>query len=763
MPRLVIVLTLFLAAHSVHAQDYAKAALPFLQKHCVACHGPEKKKADLTVHQYTDEQSLIKDRKRWQSILQMVQSGEMPPESRKRPSVEEVEAFVKAVNGVFERHDRTAKLDPGRVTMRRLNRAEYNNTIRDLVGVDFNAGEDFPSDDVGHGFDNIGDVLTISPVHMERYLAAAENIMSKAIMAGEAPKPPVRTMAGKYLEPGIRPTPNFQFRPLTSGFVATPFAFTQGGEFELRFRAYAEPKGKDPVKVALFANDKELKVFDIPANGKKAQTYGAWVAMPAGICRTFVKLLDESKGSLHIEWIQSVGPKDTRPDSHRKLLECDPALDKAGKTKLVLERFATRAYRRPVTGDELERLIKLAGVAESRGASWEGAVAFAMQGVLVSPKFLFRVELDQRPAADDARPLDDYQLASRLSYFLWNTMPDAELFELAKKKELHKNIEAQTLRLLKDPRSSAFVDSFFTQWLQLRILKNSAPDPALFPEFDEKLRADMMKETRLFFEAIVKDDRSILDIVDADFSFMNERLAKHYGIVDTLGTPRNKPPLAKGQPAPKVGQPIKGEPFVKVTFQNAERGGILLQASVLTVTSNPTRTSPVKRGRWVLEQILGTPPPPPPPNVPELDNKKEATGTLRQRMEQHRANVACANCHARMDPLGFAFENYNAVGKFRTTDGEHPIDPSGVLPGGQTFQGPKELKAILKGKKELFSRCLAEKMVTYALGRGVEYYDKPALDKIVAALQANDFKFSTLVIEIAKSDPFRLRRGKDKE
>jgi hypothetical protein len=337
-------------------------------------------------------------------------------------------------------------------------------------------------------------------------------------------------------------------------------------------------------------------------------------------------------------------------------------------------------------------------------------------------------------------------------------MPDSQLFDLAAQKKLHAKLPEQVKRMLKDPKASALVDNFAMQWLQLRPLKTFSPDPKLFPDFDERLRNDMIEETKRFMQAIIEEDRSILDLIDGKFTFLNERLARHYGIRDTNGNPYFDKAVTK------QGTTIRGnKDFVRVNLDVTKRGGILTQASVLAVNSNPTRTSPVKRGRWVLEQILGTPPPPPPPNVPELDSNKQTKGTLRQRMEQHRENPSCAGCHARMDPIGFGFENFNAIGKFRTTDGEAPIDPSGVLPGGQKFNGPVELQQILRGKSELFSRCLAEKMTTYAIGRGLEYYDKPAIDRLVSALPKSDYRFSSLVIGIVQSDPFRLRRGKDQE
>lgn len=755
------------AADQKPAPEFAKEAVAFLEKHCVHCHGEKVKRADLTLHTYRDELSVLKGRKVWQNVLHMVSSGEMPPASKPRPTAAEIEAFTRAVNAVFEKADKNAKPDPGRVTVRRLNRTEYNNTVRDLVGIDFNPAEDFPSDDVGHGFDNIGDVLTLSPVLMERYLAAAETIVQRAILANPPEKPPHRHMSARYLEPAGPNVPQTRFRPVTGqgpqGMLHTPFQLTMDGEYLLRARAYATSAGDEPVRIALTVDGKELQTFEVKAaDEKQAKVFEAKVALEPGRRRSAVVLLNPSEGApqrtLHVEYLALIGPLDPRPASQRKLLACDESKPKREQTREILSRFASRAYRRPATSAEVDRLVRIVADAESRGQKYEAGIQLALQAVLASPKFLFRLELDDRPESDDPRPLNEYQLASRLSYFLWSSLPDDELFALAGKQQLTANLDAQVGRMLQDPKAKALVENFALQWLQLRRLAQFSPDPRLFPTFNERLRSAMLKETELFFEAIVKEDRPILDLLDADFTFLNETLARHYGIADTNGNRVGPKPTA-----PR-GQPIRGEQFVRVSLPaGSERGGLLTQASVLTVTSNPTRTSPVKRGRWVLEQLLGTPPPPPPPDVPELaDNEKAVlTGSLRQRMEQHRANPSCANCHARMDPLGFAFENYNAIGAFRAKDGDFAIDPSGTLPDGKSFKGPAELKAILKEKKDLFARCLAEKMLTYALGRGLEYYDKPTLDRLQTALTRQDHKFSVLVSEIAKSDPFRLRRGKE--
>jgi hypothetical protein len=408
--------------------------------------------------------------------------------------------------------------------------------------------------------------------------------------------------------------------------------------------------------------------------------------------------------------------------------------------------------------DEVERLLALAERARREEASFERGIQVALQAVLVSPHFLFRGDLlsivgqasrlpAKRPVRDGVKaggtpaslslPINDYALASRLSYFLWSSMPDETLWQEAKRGTLRKNLEAQVRRMLKDPKAHALVENFADQWLQIRSLSQITPDKTTYPSFDEELRAAMQQETELFFETIMREDRSVLELLDANYTFMNERLARHYGVPG-----------------------VKGEALQRVSLKGSQRGGILTHASVLTITSNPTRTSPVKRGKWVLDNILGTPPPPPPPDVPELKEGKVLSGSLRQRMEEHRANSLCASCHARMDPIGFGLENYDGIGAWRDKDGTFAIDPAGQLVTGESFHGPKDLKAILlKRKKDDFVRCLSEKMLTYGLGRGLEYYDRCATEQIAKGLAKNRYRFSSLVLEIARSAPFQLRRA----
>jgi hypothetical protein len=388
----------------------------------------------------------------------------------------------------------------------------------------------------------------------------------------------------------------------------------------------------------------------------------------------------------------------------------------------------------------MEGLMKIFEMVQKDGGSFEASVKLALEAVLVSPHFLYRWEEQSQPDnPESVHSIDEYALATRLSYFLWSSMPDDELFRLAASGGLRKNLEPQVIRMLKDPKAHALVENFADQWLQIRALSSSAPDAKMFPGFDEDLRGAMESETEMFFEYIMKQDRSVLEFLDSDYTFLNEQLAKLYGI-DGVG----------------------GQQFRRVSLTGKERGGLLTQASILTLTSTSTRTAPVKRGKWVLDNILGTPPPPPLPEVPPLKEDSEAmlTGSLRQRMEQHRMDPNCANCHAKMDPIGFGFEHYDGIGAWRAKEGEYAIDATAQLVTGEKFDGAAEFKKLLLStKRDQFTHCLSEKMLTYALGRGLERYDKCALDKISANLAKERYKFSALVLEVARSAPFQMRRG----
>ena len=749
---------------------FAGQVAPYLKKHCTSCHGGAKPKADLNLESFGDEAALVRGRKVWGRVKEFVEGGDMPPEDEPQPSPEESEKFTGAIDSILSKVDCTSQSDPGRVTLRRLNRAEYNNSVRDLVGVDFHPADDFPSDDVGYGFDNIGDVLSLPPILFEKYLAAAESIAEQAIIAGKSgQKGPTTTVEVENL-PDSAGGGRFNdwARTLSStGAIVTTYRFPRDGEYFLRARAFGQQAGPESAKMGFVIDGKTLNTVEVKAVENDPQVYEYQVKLKGGARKFGVSFLNDFYNekapnpkdrdrNLVVDSLEVQGPTLSadapKPDSHKRILFKTPTKEnRADVAREVVERFASRAYRRPITGGELARLVKFVDLAAQNGESFERGIQLAVEAVLVSPQFLFRVELDRRPrprpksgertTTPQAFPIGEHELASRLSYFLWSSMPDDELLGLARDGKLRdgKTLETQVKRMLRDPKARGLVDNFASQWLQIRNLKTVNPDRSRFPSFDEPLRAAMLQETELYFEAIIRDDRSVLDLIDSDFTYVNERLAKHYAISG-----------------------VTGEAFRRVTLKGGRRGGILTQASILTVTSNPTRTSPVKRGKWILEQILGTPPPAAPPNVPELADDKGLmlTGTLRQRMVQHRANPSCASCHDRMDPLGFGFENFDAIGAWRDTDGGHPVDASGVLPSGQKFQGPQELKAILKGRDKDFVRTLAEKLFTFALGRGVEYYDTCAVDKILDGASSDGYRFSRLVLEIVLSDPFQKRRGR---
>lgn len=728
---------------------FAKDVVPFLSRHCYACHNKEKRRGDLALDGHRDDEEVPKHRDLWENVLEMVRTGEMPPKDRPRPDPAEADSALRALEGVLARFDCSGPRPAGRVTLRRLNREEYNNTIRDLVGVDFQPASDFPNDDVGYGFDNIGDVLSLSPLLFEKYLAAAEAILERAVVVADPPKPSLSRLDLRASFGASGERRGFGTFLHSRGTFSGEGYFDEG-DYIVRAEVFSEQADDEPVRAALRFGRTDLQEFEVRADRSNPLVVEANVRLRAGTNRFSVAFLnpyrepetsakpDRYRRRLFVRRIALDGPYNppapVLPEVHKRIMAHREGLPPREAAREIVARFATGAFRRPVKPEEVERLLKLYDRAEKEGERFEDRVRLALQGVLVWPAFLFRVELDPPGAKPGTSyPVGEYELASRLSYFLWSSMPDQELFALAGQGRLRQELPAQVRRMLEDPKSDAFVRNFSGQWLTTRKLAYVAPDPKEFPGFDEALRAAMMRETELFFEAILREDRSILDLLDADFSFVNDRLAKHYGIAG-----------------------VEGKEFRRVKLP-ANRGGILTQASVLTLTSNPTRTAPVKRGKWVLDQVLGTPPPPPPPDVPNLDEEKRLTGSLRKVMEQHRENALCASCHRRMDPIGFAFENYDAVGAWRDRDGEFPIDPSGVLPEGRSFRGPGELKAILKENKAAFSRCLAEKMLTYALGRGLEYYDKCAVDEILEALAANGERMSALVMGVIESEPFQMR------
>jgi hypothetical protein len=662
------------------------------------------------------------------------------------------------IEAALDRPDPNAPRDPGRVVMRRLNRIEYRNTIRDLVGVDFNPNsEDFPSDDVGYGFDNIGDVLSLPPVLMEKYLASAEKILDRAIQSPERHKPKVRHFEARKMDVVGGSAPEGDVLVMFgNGECVQPLDIQEAGKYLIRIRAAGDQAGPDPARMSLKVDDRAIRVIDVPVARKDAKIYEEKVDLRPGVRKVTMayindyynpeaRLKDRDR-NLVLDYLEVVGPVDVKPpdppETHRRIFIASPGMSTSKRQPAaeIVGRFATLAFRRPVQHAELERLLALFDLADRQGDSFESAVKLPLQAVLVSPHFLFRIERGSETRDEKgARRLTGYELASRLSYFLWSTMPDAELFETAEKLHDPTILEKQVRRMLKDPRARSLAENFAIQWLQLRRLETQAPDPKRFPMWDEKLRAAMHDEAVLLFDEIVRRDKSVVELIGADYTYVNERLAAHYGIGG-----------------------VRGPEMRRVSLQDPRRGGVLTLGAVLTVTSNPTRTAAVKRGKWVLETILGTPPPPPLPDAGELKDETDEDRklSLRQRLEKHRADPSCANCHKRMDPIGFAFENYDAIGAWRETDGPHPIETAASLPDGSSFKGPVELRALLLSRKDDFVRCLTEKMVTFALGRGVEYFDASTIKGIRKALADNDYRISTLVTEIARSYPFQYRRDR---
>lgn len=735
---------------------------PILAQYCVTCHNDKKMSAGLTLEPFTDTASTRKNPDLWAKVKEMVENKQMPPKSKPQPTDADRKVISAWIDSVAIKVDCGLARDPGRPTIRRLNRNEYNNTIRDLVGVDFKPAENFPSDDVGYGFDNIGDVLSMPPLLLEKYLTAAETIVDKAVVV---PKP-IQSVKNTRRPQNVGAVP-FSAKTdklislTTSGAAFFQHEFGYTGEYILRVRCYGTPAGKDLPKVDFLVDRKSIGTQDVDAVEGKPKVYTTKVKVTAGrhdVRFAFVNEFEEKppadkkdekskKRGIYIDLMEIEGPFDPvpppPPSSHTKIFIASPTgpSDRETAARKIIEAFATRAYRRPLKPDELARLMKLFAFAETSKEPFEQSIRHVLKAVLVSPNFLFRLERDAEPNNPQAvHPVGQYELATRLSYFLWSSMPDEELFRLAGENKLRDPavLEAQVRRMLKDPKATALVQNFAGQWLMLRTLVTLTPDNGTYKNFDPGLRSAMIRETEMFFEYVMREDRSVLEFLDSDYTFVNDRLARHYGIQD-----------------------IKGSDFRKVSLTDRNRGGIITQASVLTVTSNPTRTSPVKRGKWILENILGTPPPPPPPDVPELENDSKAvlSGSLRQRMEQHRSNPNCAVCHAKLDPLGFGLENFDGVGTFRQYDGKFKIDPSGELPDGSKFSGPEELRKVLVAKGDLFRRNLAEKMLTYALGRGLEYYDRCAIDDIVKALKNGDDKFVAMMIAVVQSDPFQKRRG----
>jgi Protein of unknown function (DUF1592)/Protein of unknown function (DUF1588)/Protein of unknown function (DUF1587)/Protein of unknown function (DUF1585)/Protein of unknown function (DUF1595) len=753
---------------------FQKSVQPFLAKHCFECH-TDKQSGDVRLDQFTDDKALVKGLATLDKAQAMLRKGTMPPKKRPQPGADEIKPVLAWLETFIARVERESPAE--RVVMRRLNRAEYNNTIRDLLGVNFKPGDDFPPDVPGHGFDNIGGVMTVSPVLMEKYLAAAEKVARTALF-GAVPMKVERVAHQPFFAADAfskNKTVKFDYdetgMSLPSALHVTQ-RFAVDGEYDLRaILRGVRPVGSNPVELGFWIDGKLVHEAKIVVPTKllegraPGELNGLWAEcrqpITAGehwlsvtVLRMYEGLPAPYKGpkpatstsggsnkatdAFFPMYLDVVGPykqvKGPSAESLNKIFTSGPGpLDMASVRKIV-SNLARRAYRRPVTDREVDDLVKLVAMVQTDGDSLEEGLCLAIQQMLISPHFLFRVE---EPLAKESASLTAHELATRLSYFLWSTMPDEELLRCADEDKLRQPdvLVAQVKRMLKDAKAYAAVENFGGQWLQTRALETHAPDRLKFLEFTDYTRMSMKKETDLFFEHILRADRSVLDFIDADYTFLNQRLAEFYNIPG-----------------------VKGHEFRKVDLKGTKRGGILTQASVLTVSSYANRTSPVLRGKWILETLLNAPPPPPPPDVPVLDEKVLGkTISLRQQLEQHRANATCASCHARLDPLGFALENFDAIGRWRKKDGNFPVETSGTLADGRSFKGYEDLRAILKADAKDFAEGLTEKMLIYALGRGLESSDRKTVRDIADKMAKEDYRFSSLVLGIVQSAAFQSR------
>jgi len=784
------------APASKGAESTVAPSRGLLDQYCVTCHNGRLKTAGLTLENL-DVADVAGNAATLEKVARKLRTGQMPPEGRPRPEPATSATFVSTLETALDR-SAAASPNPGRVVVRRLNRAEYVNAIRDLLALQIDGPSHLPVDNSGFGFDNIADVLTIAPGLMARYMSAATKISRLAIGS-----PDIRSViqvyrASEFARQDGRMHEDLPFA--SHGGLAVRHPFPLDGEYAVKlrlqrnsvgdtirgiddeqeievrldhglvkwFRVGGAFKGPDPgVLIAIPEDDVEAKKlhtyrlsadkdleFRLPVKAGTRligaaftnRSASAWEGVPLRPRSIKSAVFSDDMGDPGIDSIEISGPFDARPasetPSRQRIFSCRPsgARDDEACASRILTGLTRRAYRRPVADADIAPLMNLYR-AGRKAKDFEAGIERALEAMLSSPAFLFRIEHDP----DNVKPgsiyrVSDLELASRLAFFLWRSIPDDELLEVAAKGRLKDAVLAQQVqRMMADARASRWMTDFMGQWLLVRNTQSVEPDPARFPDFDDTLRDAMAKETELFFESQVRDDRSVLDLLRADYTFLNDRLAVHYGV-------------------PKV----YGSHFRRVPIADPARRGLLGHASILTVTSYADRTSVVLRGKWVLETMLGAPPPPPPPNVPPLkqnDGKSKPT-SLRERMEQHRSNPVCASCHARMDPLGFALENFDPTGRWRKDDSGAAINASITL-DGKAVDGPEHFREALLGRGDQMVSTVTEKLLTYALGRGVDYYDAPTVRQLVRDLSKQDHKWSALVLGIVNSLPFQMRRAPD--
>jgi hypothetical protein len=777
---LLILLTSTISAGGRPVPQEAPTARAVIDRYCVGCHNDKAKIAGLVLN--TLDVTRPGDHPEiWEKVVRKARARMMPPPGRPRPDEQSYDALVSDLETLLDQAG-AANPNPGRgETFRRMNRTEYQNAVRDLLAVDVDVASLLPKDDASFGFDNVS-VGGLSPTLLERYLAAAQKISRLAV--GSPVRRPGSTVV--LLPPDLTQEDHLDAQPFgTRGGTTVHYTFPVDAHYDIQIRLMRDRNENvegltEPHQLELTLDGERVDVFTVTPKrtNQQAQYYTdaeadkhlhvrmAVTAGPHDIGATFIKktsALIETElqpYQAHFNFyrhprtqpavysVSVTGPYDATgagdTPSRRRIFSCRPArpADEERCATTILSNLTRRAYRRPVTPDDVRMAVGFYKDGRD-GGSFETGIEMAVRSILTNTEFIFRVERDpEHVAPNRVYRISDLELASRLSFFLWSSIPDDELLDVASQGKLHDpaTLERQVRRMLADARAQALVSNFASQWLYLRNLATAGPDGRQFPDFDDNLRQAFRRETELFFESIVKEDRSVVDLLSANYTFLNERLAKHYGIPN-----------------------VYGSNFRRVTLPDGSvRGGLLGQASILTVTSYANRTSPVQRGKWVLENILGTPPPPPPPNVPPLtdENPVGKVLTMRERMEQHRANPVCSSCHQLMDPVGLSFEHFDATGRWRTQgDGDTAIDAAGALPSGVTFEGVDGLKRALLSRPELFVTTVTEKLLTYALGRGMDYYDATAVRAIAREARNNDFRFSSLVLGVVKSAPFEMRRA----
>ena len=756
------------AKKTAHAEDvkfWKEKLKPFFQKHCVDCHSGESAEAGVDLAAVDENTDIMKQRPRWNQIRGLIEIGAMPPPDHDPlPSMEQREEIADWIDRRINSVDCNVVHDPGRVTLRRLNNKEYDNTARDLFGIDFSPTSivAFPSDGIGNGFDNQGDVLTLSPLQLEKYFQAASLIAERIIVTDRETLRRQRGDGGQML---------------LNDRISAKFLFADG-KYELSSRMEFGDNKEENASVKLLVDGEVVETFEV---GSERQKYEKDVDFKAGwheIAFHFVKDSDGEKADyrrrVEVEYVGINGPRDGKPalpEPHERLFVAEPGDDVTVEqaAEKIFAPLLRRAFRRQPTPLEVSRVVNLVKLASDEGESFESAVGIGLQSVLVSPHFLFRIESEPSKTRSASESLSDNALASRLSYFLWASAPDEQLLDAADAGQLHtpQQLEAAAKRMLADPRSQSLVSEFFMQALDINRLREVEPDKERFPLWNDRLRDAMKRETELVCQEILKQDRSMLDLLVADFTFINPRLAEFYGMefdgesAEELYRQGRGNSFRRGQdPKRRDGQYARESEWLRVDLPE-NRQGVLTHASVLTLTSNPRDTSPVKRGKWILENILGDPPPAAPPNVPSFDDtkNKHQNLTLRKQLEIHRENPSCASCHRVMDPLGLGFENFDPTGRWRDKDRDQPIDASGQLTTGEKFSGAKELLAALTKRESQIAKHFVSKLLTYALGRGLEPYDNCTVDLILARAEKDDYRMSTIIAAIVSSEPFRLRRG----